>query len=31
MCTLGQSPLFESSLEVNVLEVSIPESLVAES
>lgn len=28
---LGQSPLFESSLEVKVLEVSMPESLVAES
>lgn len=30
-CTLGQSPLFESSLDVKVLEVSMPESLVAES
>lgn len=31
VCTLGPSPRFESSLLVNVLLVSMPESLVAES
>lgn len=30
-CTFGGSPLLESSLEVKVLDVSMPESLVAES